>query len=78
MTNRELGNAARAALRKMGITNNDVSVKIETGFAERWIDAEIKNPSISCDAIRPVLESVITGFDKSDTSVCVYSYSERK
>lgn len=76
MTNRELGNAARAALRKMGSTKNDVAIKIESGFAQRWIDAEIKNASIGCDDIRSALESVIIDSDKTDTSVCVYSYDK--
>lgn len=76
MTNRELGNAARAALKKMGLTKKDVAIKIGKGFAQRWIDAEIKNASIGCDDIRPALESVIIDSDKSDTSICVYSYGK--
>ncbi len=70
ITNRELGNKARAALREIGFSQKDVKVKIEVGFCQRWIDAQIINPAVKDEVVRPVLESLVPDLD---TTVCLYS-----
>lgn len=58
MTNeaKELGKKIRTELKKAGYSAKDVSVKIrESGYADTYIKATIKNPNVSQRAIEEIL-----------------------